>query len=356
MIKTNGYSEAANAQPAGAQQKNAQQNDSKQDIVLSVRGLKMYFPGPRRSIWPWSKRSVIKAVDDVSFEIRRGQTLGLVGESGSGKSTLARCVLQLHRPTAGEVIFENRDLCRLSNEELRSVRPKAQIIFQDPYASLDPRRSIGYTIGEPLLLTGMKDPRQRRERVAELLRLVGLNPFYENRYPHELSGGQRQRVGTARALATDPTFVVADEPVSALDVSIQAQVINLLRELQGRLGLTFLFISHDLRVVRYISDQVAVMYLGRIVEIAPTEQLYQNPLHPYTRSLLSAVPKPRWETGGVQPIKLEGEVPSPIDPPPGCHFAPRCPFAQPRCSEARPSLDEVEPDHKVACFLVDNFR
>ncbi len=346
MVETNGNNAVRQAQPANPQP----------DIVLSLRNLKMYFSGPRIGIWPWSKRATIKAVDDVSFDIRRGQTLGLVGESGCGKSTVARCLLQLHRPTAGQVIFEGRDLCRLSTRELRQVRPKAQIIFQDPYASLDPRRSIGYTIGEPLLLTGLKNDRARRERVAELLSLVGLNPFYENRYPHELSGGQRQRVGTARALSTEPTLVVADEPVSALDVSIQAQVINLMRELQRRLGLTYLFISHDLRVVRYVSDQVAVMYLGRIVELAPTETLYQNPLHPYTRSLLSAVPTQRWEETGVQPIQLEGEVPSPINPPPGCHFAPRCPYAQPRCSQARPPLEEVEPGHQVACFLVDDFR
>jgi oligopeptide transport system ATP-binding protein len=255
----------------------------------------------------------------------------------------------LHRPTAGEVIFEGRDLCQVSPTDLRAVRPRAQIIFQDPYASLDPRRSIGFTIGEPLLLTGVSDDRERRERVAELLRLVGMNPAYENRYPHELSGGQRQRVGVARALATNPTFVVADEPISSLDVSIQAQVINLLRSLRQRLNLTYLFISHDLRVVRYVSDDVAVMYLGQIVEIAPTDELYETPLHPYTRALLSAVPTPRWETTGAQRIKLEGEVPSPINPPPGCHFAPRCRLASARCARESPPLTEVSPGHKVAC-------
>jgi oligopeptide/dipeptide ABC transporter ATP-binding protein len=326
--------------------------NGRNDILMSVRGLKVHFPGPRLGFWPWQGRAAVKAVDGVDFDVRRGETLGLVGESGCGKSTLARGLLQLYRPTAGQVLFEGRDLCRLKDRELRPLRRRFQIIFQDPYASLDPRRSIGYTIGEPLLLTGMKDDRERRERVAELLKLVGLNPAYENRYPHEFSGGQRQRVGVARALATDPTFVVADEPVSALDVSVQAQVINLVRSLQAQLNLTLIFISHDLRVVRYISDDVAVMYLGRIVEIAPTDELFGSPLHPYTQALLSAVPKARWETTGVQRIQLKGEVPSPINPPPGCYFAPRCAYAMDQCCQVSPNLFEVEPRHKVACYLV----
>lgn len=322
------------------------------DILMGVRGLKVHFPGPRLGFWPWQGRAAVKAVDGVDFDVRQGETLGLVGESGCGKSTLARGVLQLYPPTAGQVLFEGRDLCRLKDRELRPLRQRLQIIFQDPYASLDPRRSIGYTIGEPLLLAGMKDGRERRERVAELLKLVGLNPAYENRYPHEFSGGQRQRVGVARALATNPTFVVADEPVSALDVSVQAQVINLVRTLQTQLTLTLIFISHDLRVVRYISDDVAVMYLGRIVEIAPTDELFSRPLHPYTQALLSAVPKARWETTGVQRIQLKGEVPSPINPPPGCYFAPRCSYAMDKCHQMSPELAKVGPGHKVACYLV----
>lgn len=322
------------------------------NILLRVRGLKLYFPGPRLGMWPWQGRALVKAVDGVDFDVRQGETLGLVGESGCGKSTVARAVLQLHRPTAGQVLFKNKDLCGMNDKQLRSLRPKLQIIFQDPYASLDPRRSIGYTIGEPLLLTGTKDKRLRREKVAQLLQLVGLNPAYENRYPHEFSGGQRQRVGIARALATDPAFIIADEPVSALDVSVQAQVINLIRELQARLNLTLIFISHDLRVVRYISDDVAVMYLGKIVEIASTDELFNNPQHPYTQALLSAVPKARWEKTGTQHIKLTGEVPSPIDPPPGCHFASRCPYVMDKCRKESPTLSEVTSKHKVACYLV----
>jgi oligopeptide/dipeptide ABC transporter ATP-binding protein len=326
--------------------------NGRKDIIMNVQGLKVHFPGPRRGFWPWQGRLTVRAVDGVDFNVRRGETLGLVGESGCGKSTLARGILQLHRPVAGQVIFDGQDLCQLSDRELRPLRQDLQIIFQDPYASLDPRRSIGYTIGEPLLLAGMKDDQERRARVAELLQLVGLDPAYENRYPHEFSGGQRQRVGVARALATDPTFVVADEPVSALDVSVQAQVINLVRSLQSRLNLTLIFISHDLRVVRYISDDVAVMYLGRLVEIAPTGELFSSPLHPYTQALLSAVPKARWETTGTQHIRLKGEVPSPINPPPGCYFAPRCKHVMDRCRQASPDLVEVAPGHKVACFLV----
>ncbi len=325
------------------------ENPVSTDVLLSVRDLRMHFPGPRKGFWPGSGRYLVKAVNGVSFDIRKGETLGLVGESGCGKSTVARSVLQLYRPTGGEVYFEGRDLCRLSSTELRDVRRRAQIIFQDPYASLDPRATIGFTIGEPLILSGIKDTRERRERVQRLLKLVGLDPSFENRYPHEFSGGQRQRVGIARALATEPTFIVADEPISALDVSIQAQVINLLVDLRDRLGLTMLFISHDLRVVRHMSHQIAVMYLGQIVEIAATEDLFEAPSHPYTQALLLAVPRARWETTGTQPIELEGEVPSPINPPPGCPFAPRCPLASDVCREVNPPLETVAANHRVAC-------
>ena len=325
-------------------------NGTGSDLLLSVRGLKMYFDGPRLGPWPWQGRAKVQAVDGVDLDIRRGQTVGLVGESGCGKSTLGRAILQLHRPTAGSVFYNGIDLCKLKLKELRPIRPHAQIIFQDPYASLDPRRSIGYTVGEPLLLTGMTDDEERRQRVADLLGLVGLNPAFENRYPHEFSGGQRQRVGVARALATDPEFIVADEPISSLDVSIQAQVINLLSRLRVRLNLTYLFISHDLRVVHHISDVVAVMYVGQIVEMAPTEELFSNPTHPYTRALLSAVPTPRWEKRGLGSIKLEGEVPSPINPPVGCRFRPRCPNVGPQCEQGVVHLLEVAPGHKVACW------
>jgi oligopeptide transport system ATP-binding protein len=324
-------------------------------VLMSVRGLKMHFPGPRRGIWPWQGHKIVKAVDGVDFDIRRGQTLGLVGESGCGKSTVARAILQLYRPTAGQVLYKGQDLAKIKPKELRPIRPNLQIIFQDPYASLDPRRSIGYTVGEPLLLTGMKDDTERRERVAQLFRLVGLNPSFENRYPHEFSGGQRQRVGIARALATNPDFVVADEPISSLDVSIQAQVINLLRDLRARLNLSYLFISHDLRVVRYISDDVAVMYLGKIVEMAPSEELFTHPLHPYTQALLASAPRPSWDKSGVHGIKLEGEVPSPIDPPAGCHFAPRCRQVRPECRQIEVPLQEAGTGHWVACPYYTEF-
>jgi oligopeptide transport system ATP-binding protein len=323
-----------------------------QPPLVSVRGLKMRFPGPRLGPWPWQGRAVINAVDGVDFDIAPGGTLSLVGESGCGKSTVARCVLQLHRPTEGQVYFEGHDLCKMDRRALRTIRRKIQIVFQDPYASLDSRRTIGYTIAEPLQLHTDLDAKARRQRVLELLQLVGLDPAFENRYPHELSGGQRQRVGIARALITEPKFVIADEPVSALDVSVQAQVINLMRDLQARLNLTYLFISHDLRVVRYVSDQVAVMYLGKIVELAPTEQLFRRPLHPYTQVLLSAIPRGRWQAG-PQRIRVEGEVPSPMDRPKGCPFASRCFKVRPECREADVPLLDVEPNHRVACLFWD---
>ena len=320
--------------------------------LLSVTNLRTYFPGPARGL-PWQGRATIRAVDGVDFQIPQGRTLGLVGESGCGKSTVARSVLQLVRPTGGEVLFEGSDLCKMKDNELQPVRKRMQIIFQDPYASLDPRCTIGFTVGEGMQIHKLAAPADLRQRVAELLMMVGLNPAFENRYPHEFSGGQRQRVGIARALSTSPTFIVGDEPISALDVSIQAQVINLLRDLRDRLHLTMLFISHDLRAVRYLSDEVAVMYLGKIVEIAATDSLFKNPLHPYTQALLGSVPKPRW-SGSAGPVEIKGEVPSPLNPPSGCYFSTRCPQVMARCRESQPALLEAQPGHKLACFLVSD--
>lgn len=322
--------------------------------LLRVEGLKVHYRGPRRGIVPWANRAAVKAVDGVDLTIAAGRTLGLVGESGCGKSTLGRAILQLTEVTAGAVHFEDQDLVALNREAMRSVRRRLQIIFQDPYASLDPRRSIGYQVGEPLLLAGLNDDAERQERVADLFNLVGLDPIYQDRYPHEFSGGQRQRVVIARALATRPIFVVADEPVSALDVSVQAQVINLLRDLREDLGLSLLFISHDLRVVRYICDDVAVMYLGKIVEIASVDELFRAPKHPYTQALLSSVPRARWEGGDGEVIRLQGEVPSPIDTPTGCYFASRCPFVVDKCHTGHPDLKPAAVNHNVACYLVND--
>ncbi len=324
------------------------------DVIVSVRGLKTHYPGPHRGSWPWSGRLTVKAVDDVSLDIRRGQTLGLVGESGCGKTTVGRSLLQLVRPTAGEVFFEGQDLCKLKEAALHPLRRRMQIIFQDPYASLDSRCTIGFTISEGLLIHKLVPPAELRDRVAELMVTVGLNPAFENRYPHEFSGGQRQRVGIARALATSPTFIVGDEPISALDVSIQAQIINLLRTLRDKLNLTMLFISHDLRAVRYLSDQIAVMYLGKVVEIAPTDSLFAAPLHPYTQALLGSVPKPSWTGAGIETPALSGDVPSPINPPAGCYFSTRCPRVMPRCREVQPALVTAQGDHKAACFLISD--
>ena len=324
---------------------------SRDDVLLEVRNLKMYFPVTKGIIFQ-RVAGLIKAVDDVSFFIRRGETLGLVGESGCGKTTTGRCILQLYKATSGSVYFEGRDVCQLKPRQMRTMRRKMQVIFQDPYSSLNPRMSARNIIGEPIVVHRLASSRaEYTERVAELLNMVGLNPYMADRFPHEFSGGQRQRIGIARALAVQPSFIVCDEPVSALDVSIQAQIINLLEDLQTQLDLTYLFIAHDLSVVRHISDRVAVMYLGHIVEIAPRGDLYSNPLHPYTRALLSAVPIPDPVVEAQRErIILSGEVPGPLNPPAGCVFHPRCPLVMDDCTDAVPELKEVAPHHWVACF------
>jgi oligopeptide transport system ATP-binding protein len=326
---------------------------STDNVILRVENLTKHFP-ITRGIVVQRQVGAVQAVDDVSFDIREGETLGLVGESGCGKSTTGRTILQLYRPTSGKVFYQGQDLTTLKGEELRQLRKYMQIIFQDPYASLNPRLTVGDIVGEPLEVHGIEKKRKkRRERVQELLRLVGLNPYFINRYPHEFSGGQRQRIGVARALALNPEFIVCDEPISALDVSIQAQVVNLLEELQDKFGLTYLFIAHDLSMVRHISNRTAVMYLGKVVELADREELYNHPLHPYTQALLSAVPIPDPVAERKRHrIILQGDVPSPANPPSGCRFHNRCPLAQAICSEVEPEWREASPRHWVACHLV----
>jgi len=326
--------------------------DSENNVLLRVENLKKHFPITRGIIFQ-NQVGAVRAVDGISFDIHKGETLGLVGESGCGKSTTGRTILKLYEPTAGSVYFRGNDLADLKADEMRHYRRDMQIIFQDPYASLNPRMTVGRIVGEPLEVHDIGTAKERRERVRELLKLVGLNPYFINRYPHEFSGGQRQRIGVARALALEPEFIVCDEPISALDVSIQAQVVNLLQELQEEMGLTYLFIAHDLSMVRHISDRIAVMYLGKVMELAPRDELYNNPLHPYTQALLSAVPipDPRKERKR-QRIILEGDVPSPANPPSGCRFHTRCPLAVEMCKHVVPEWRQVSPGHWVYCHLV----
>ncbi len=313
------------------------------DVLLEVKGLKKFFP---------AGESVVKAVNDLNFVIHRGETLGFVGESGCGKSTAGRTILRLYDATEGEVLFEGKDIQKLSARELKEARKEIQMIFQDPYASLNPRMTVGDIIGEPLDIHGLARGEKRKERIQELLKLVGLNPEHINRFPHEFSGGQRQRIGIARALAVEPKFIICDEPISALDVSIQAQVVNLLKELQNKMGLTYLFIAHDLSMVKHISDRVAVMYLGKMVELASSEDLYAEPLHPYSEALLSAIPIPDPELEkSRERIVLQGDVPSPMNPPSGCHFRTRCPKVMDICSKVEPEWKEVKPGHFTACHI-----
>ncbi|MBN2257239.1 MAG: dipeptide ABC transporter ATP-binding protein [Anaerolineaceae bacterium] len=324
---------------------------SDQEVLLDVRDLVMHFP-IHRGVFQ-TVVGYVHAVDGISFEIRRGETLGLVGESGCGKSTTGRAILQLYKPTAGRVIFQGQNLVNLRGEKLRRMRRQMQMIFQDPYASLNPRMSVEQIVGEPLQIHNILKGSDVRDRVKELLELVRLNPSYIDRYPHEFSGGQRQRIGVARALALQPELIICDEPISALDVSVQAQVVNLLEDLQKDMKLTYLFIAHDLSMVRHISDRVAVMYLGIMAELAERDELYSNPLHPYTIALLSAVPIPSPVIEAKRKrIILKGDVPSPVNPPSGCRFHTRCPLAEAICSEKRPVWREVRPDHFVACHLV----
>ncbi len=317
--------------------------------LIHAEGVRKYFP-IKKGVIIQREIARVHAVDDVSFDIRAGETLGLVGESGCGKSTLGRCIVRLYELTDGKIEFEGRDISHLSRRDLRPIRRQMQMVFQDPYASLNPRKRVGSIISDPLRIHGLGDGKEVRARVQELLELVGLSPEHYNRYPHEFSGGQRQRIGVARALALRPKLIVADEPVSALDVSIQAQVINLLDDLQDELSLTYLFIAHDLGVVRHVSDRIAVMYLGKIVEISPAEELYQRPVHPYTEALLSAVPVPDPELSAKRErIVLEGDVPSPISPPSGCRFHPRCRYATEICATDEPPLVAHGAGHLAAC-------
>ena len=322
------------------------------NTLLEVKDLKMYFENKKGFLG--KKIEYVKAVDGVSFKIQKGETIGLVGESGCGKSTTGYSIMRLYKPTAGEIIFDGKDIAQLSAAEVWPYRKRKQMIFQDPYASLNPRMTVSDIIGEPLDIYHLYEGKERQERIYELLNTVGLGKDHASRYPHEFSGGQRQRVGIARALAVNPDFVVCDEPISALDVSIQAQVVNMLEDLQASLGLTYLFIAHDLSMVRHISQKVGVMYLGSLVEFAETEELYEQTLHPYTKALMSAVPELDPAISKTKkPVMLQGDVPSPIDTPVGCKFASRCPYATKRCHEERPIFRNVGNEHYVACHLVE---
>ncbi|WP_010239092.1 ABC transporter ATP-binding protein [Clostridium arbusti] len=323
------------------------------ETILEVKNLNKYFT-KKLGIFG-GKKQVVKAVDNVNFKINKGETLGLVGESGCGKTTTGRTIARIYDPTAGNIIFRNQDIANISQKEIKPIRKCMQMIFQDPYASLNPRMTISEIIKTPLDVHNLYTKEERKEKVKELLNIVGFNSEHGNRYPHELSGGQRQRVGIARALAVEPEFIICDEPISALDVSIQAQIINTLEDLKNRLNLTYLFIAHDLSMVKHISDNIGVMYLGGIVEIAESDELYKNPVHPYTQSLLSAIPLPDPRKAKERKrIMLEGEIPSPINPPSGCKFHTRCKYAKKVCSEIAPELKDCGNNHKVACHLINN--
>ncbi len=324
-------------------------------VLLQVRNLKKYFP-ITEGLFIQRHVNDVKAVDGVSFDVFRGETLGLVGETGCGKTTVGRTLLRLYEPTEGQILFDGVDLASLQEAPLRRIRRRMQMIFQDPYASLNPRMTVGSIVSAPLEVHERLTSKQRHERVQELLKMVGLNPDFVNRYPHEFSGGQRQRVGIARSLALSPDLIICDEPISSLDVSIQAQIVNLLEELQDKLGLTYIFVAHDLSMVRHISDRMAVMYLGKIMELADRNDIYLRPLHPYTQALMSSVPSPDPDVAKKRKrVILSGDIPSPVNPPKGCNFNTRCPFAESLCREKDPDYRQILPDHWVACHFAERF-